>query len=62
MLEITGGRLRTEPGSAPEDLRGGAALVAAGLAAEGSTEIAAAGPIFDRGYEQLEKRHYSAGR
>lgn len=53
VLEISGGRLRGA-GVCAWDLRGGAALVAAGLAAEGRTEILHPEYI-DRGYEQLEK-------
>ncbi|XP_031406125.1 uncharacterized protein LOC116214800 isoform X2 [Punica granatum] len=37
------------------DLRGGAALVLAGLAAEGRTEISAAGHIY-RGYEDIDRK------
>ena len=52
-LEICGGKLRGA-GVCASDLRGGAALVVAGLAAEGTTEIFHPGYI-DRGYEQIEK-------
>lgn len=37
------------------DLRGGASLVLAGLAAEGTTEIDEAGHIY-RGYEDIDKK------
>lgn len=53
VLEIKGGSLHGACVSA-EDLRGGAALVVAGLAAEGSTEIDELTYI-DRGYEHIEK-------
>ena len=42
------------------DLRGGAALVVAALAAQGTTEIRKIGHI-DRGYEKLEENLSSVG-
>lgn len=42
------------------DLRGGAALVVAGLAAKGVTKISGVGHI-DRGYEKIEQCLYSVG-
>lgn len=42
------------------DLRAGAALVVAGLAAEGATELSQVG-ILDRGYEQLDAKLRSIG-
>ncbi len=52
-------RLSGAPVEAP-DLRGGAALVVAGLAAEGRTEISGLKHI-DRGYERLEESLASLG-
>ena len=53
-LSITGGRLLGNSVYA-EDLRGGAALVLAGLVAEGTTKVF--NPDFiDRGYQQIEER------
>ncbi|MEG1605053.1 MAG: UDP-N-acetylglucosamine 1-carboxyvinyltransferase [Clostridia bacterium] len=45
---------------AARDLRGGAALVLAGLAAEGVTEVEGAG-LIDRGYEKLEDMIFALG-
>ena len=42
------------------DLRGGAAMIIAGLMAEGTTEITDIYHI-DRGYEQLEKKFVQLG-
>ncbi|MCI8332911.1 MAG: UDP-N-acetylglucosamine 1-carboxyvinyltransferase [Clostridiales bacterium] len=53
MLEIIGGSLQGARVCA-EDLRGGAALVVAGLAARGQTEIEGLTYI-DRGYEHMER-------
>ena len=53
VLEIHGRRLLGARVCA-EDLRGGAALVVAGLAAEGSTEVEGLNYI-DRGYEHIEE-------
>ncbi|MBQ2955661.1 MAG: UDP-N-acetylglucosamine 1-carboxyvinyltransferase [Clostridia bacterium] len=50
---VRGGRL-TGARVCAKDLRGGAALVLAGLAAEGATEIQGVS-LIDRGYESLEK-------
>ena len=50
---VRGGRL-TGARVAARDLRGGAALVLAGLAAEGVTEVEGA-CLIDRGYERLEE-------
>ncbi|HEX3037423.1 MAG TPA: UDP-N-acetylglucosamine 1-carboxyvinyltransferase [Oscillospiraceae bacterium] len=52
-------RLSGAPVEAP-DLRGGAALVAAGLAAEGITQITGLKHI-DRGYESIENSLFSIG-
>lgn len=53
------GRLRAAPVMA-SDLRASASLVLAGLAAEGSTEVARIYHL-DRGYEDLEKKLNAAG-
>ena len=53
MCLVRGGKL-TGAKVAARDLRGGAALVLAGLAAEGVTEVEGAG-LIDRGYEGLER-------
>jgi UDP-N-acetylglucosamine 1-carboxyvinyltransferase len=42
------------------DIRAGAAMVIAGLAADGTTEVADVGYV-DRGYEQLERRFAALG-
>lgn len=52
-------RLRAAPVMA-SDLRGGAALILAGLAAEGRTEVLRAYHV-DRGYERLDERLNSLG-
>ncbi|MFW6188803.1 MAG: UDP-N-acetylglucosamine 1-carboxyvinyltransferase [Planctomycetota bacterium] len=59
-LKIEGGSGLTGAPVTAEDLRAGAALVLAGLAAEGTTLVAGLDQI-DRGYEGLERRLRSVG-
>ena len=53
-------RLTGAPVEAPRDIRGGVALVLAGLVAEGETEIHCIDSI-DRGYHQIEAKLTSLG-
>jgi UDP-N-acetylglucosamine 1-carboxyvinyltransferase len=57
---VEGGKKLTGAHVEATDLRGGAALVLAGLAAEGITEVSRA-ELIDRGYEQIEKSLQNVG-